>query len=93
MVNSKDAKLAVETLQGKSYLGREVRVDFVCRFILLKSEYMIIVQLWQAKRERARTPTPGRYLGNRKQGWFFITALFIVISHPQMFNFRCAVER
>ena len=71
MKNAEAAQRAVDELQGKMLLHNRIRVELVLALSLAHWAHIA-----QAKRNRARTPTPGAYRGTR--------GVSPVIAHPQL---------
>ncbi|EIM92837.1 RNA-binding domain-containing protein, partial [Stereum hirsutum FP-91666 SS1] len=71
METAEEADAAITALNAVEFMGKVMNVEKVCVLVfLLPTPPLIIFVFWlcsQARRGRARTPTPGRYYGPPKR--------------------------
>jgi transformer-2 protein len=65
METAEEAEAAITALNGTDLMGKAMNVEKACSFSFLR--YVHLTNELQARRGRARTPTPGRYYGPPKR--------------------------
>jgi transformer-2 protein len=69
METGEEADAAITAMNATEFQGRVMTVEKVC-VILHKIIFNLAYTIPQARRGRARTPTPGKYYGPPKRGKF-----------------------